>query len=138
VAQLQVRGSSAPAAEPWPLGDFVNDRHQVLADKEFWLALEFSLSGWFRTCADRSLGGFWCDGFLPHSANDTKHGVDVYGNAWIVDGRKVQREYAFVVSIPQRMLSRRRNDIRLTGVDIDVAHERLQFAVAPAGGSAEG
>jgi hypothetical protein len=110
----------------------VNDRHQVLTDKEFWLMLEFNLSGWFRTCEDRSLGGFWCDGFVPYSATDTKHGVDVRGNAWIADGQKSQREYAFVVSIPQRMLSRRRSDVALTGVDVDVAHKRLRFAVESA------
>jgi hypothetical protein len=103
--------------------------------------LEFNLSGWFRTCEDRSLGGFWCDGFVPHSSTDTKYGVEVQGNAWIADDNKSQREYAFVASIPQRMLSRRRGDVALTDVDIDVAHKRLRFAVEPAarsGASSEG
>ncbi len=94
--------------------------------------LEFNLSGWFRACEDRSLRGYWCDGFVPHSATDTRHGVEVHGNAWITDGRKTQREYSFVVSIPQSMLSRRRSDVALTDVDVDVEHERLRFAVQAA------
>ena len=94
--------------------------------------LEFNISGWFRSCEDRLLRGHWCDGLVPHSATDTKHGVEVHGNAWIADGRKTQREYSFVVSIPQRILSRRRSDVALTDVDIDVEHERLRFAVEPA------
>jgi hypothetical protein len=112
----------------------MSDRHHVLTDEKFWLALEYSLSGWFRTCGDRSLAGLWCDGFLPHSASDTKTGIDVSGVAWIADGGKAQQKYSFVVSIPQRML-RRHNDVALTGVDIDVEHERLRFAVEPAASS---
>ena len=97
--------------------------------------LEFNLSGWFRTCEDRSLAGYWCDGMSPHSATDTKHGVEVHGNAWIANGGNAQSEYSFVVSIPQRMLSRRRSDVALADVNIDVAHERLQVAVLPAASS---
>nr|WP_298724850.1 hypothetical protein [uncultured Steroidobacter sp.] len=113
----------------------MSDRNEVLTDAQFWLALEFKLSGWFRTSGDRSFGGFWCDAFLPQFATDTKTGVDVSGCAWIGDGPREQRKYSFVVSIPQRMLSRRRNDIALKGVEVDIEHEQLRFAVEPAAGS---
>jgi hypothetical protein len=113
----------------------MSDRHQILSDEKFWLALEYKLSGWFRTSGNRSLGGLWCDGFLPHSASDTKNGIDVHGDAWIGDGRREQQKYSFVVSIPQRMVGRRRSDVALTDIDIDVEQERLRFAVEPAASS---
>ena len=37
----------------------MSDRHQILADRHFWLRLEYELSGWFRTCGDNALGGYW-------------------------------------------------------------------------------
>jgi hypothetical protein len=106
-------------------------RHDILADERFWLTLEFDLSGWFRTCADPAFGGFWCDGFVPHAARNTRSGIVVEGAAWIVDERTGQRQYAFTVEIPQRMLSRRRDRFVLTVIAIDVARGLLQLAVAP-------
>jgi hypothetical protein len=54
----------------------VNDRHEVLKDSQFWLVLEFGMSGWFRSCGDKSLGGFWCDGFIPESASNTNTSLE--------------------------------------------------------------
>lgn len=114
------------------LGDLVSDRHQVLEDKTFWLVLEYGLCDWFRTCGDSSLGGYWCDGFVPQSANDTKEGVEVTGIAWIAEGRKPQRKCSFIASIPQRMLSRRRDNFVIADLALDLDHDELRFAVAPA------
>jgi hypothetical protein len=113
------------------LGGVASNRHHILSDKEFWLDLEYELSGWFQTCGVASLGGFWCDGFIPRSADNTKHGIDVQGMAWIGKGGREQYEYEFVVSIPQRMLTRRRGDIVISGVVVDPVRKRLQFAVEP-------
>lgn len=115
-------------------GDLVSDRHQVLMDAQFWLELEFKLSGWFTSSGDRSLSGFWCDGFLPQFATDTKSGVDVSGSAWIGNGPREQSKWSFVVSIPQRMLTRRRNDVVVKAVEVDVEREQILFTVEPASG----
>jgi hypothetical protein len=109
----------------------VGDRHQVLRDEQFWLKLEYVLCGWFRTCGDRSLGGFWCDGVIPEFAADTREGIEVTGIAWIVDGRN-QHKYSFTASIPQRMLARRRDEFVVTELALDLDHKKLTFAVAPA------
>jgi hypothetical protein len=110
--------------------DYMSDRHQILADRNFWLRLEYELSGWFRTCGDNALGGYWCDGFMPHSARDTKNGVTVDGIAWIEE-RKGQKQYAFSLAIPQRLLFRRRRSAVLVVTGIDVQHRQLQLAMAP-------
>ncbi len=93
--------------------------------------LEFVLSGWFRTHAAPSFGGFWCDGFLPHTATNTRLGIDVCGDAWIAEGDRSMRKYAFEVSIPQRMLGRRRSHVALSDVEIDVKRHALRFVVEP-------
>jgi hypothetical protein len=113
----------------------VNDRHQILKDKQFWLMLEYGMSGWFRTCGDNSLGGFWCDGFIPGAARDTKGGIEVSGIAWVVDGRSTQHKCSFTAAIPQRMLAKRRGDVLLGDLALDMNRRELTFSVAPAGKS---
>lgn len=109
----------------------MSDRDQVMQDKLFWLTLEYGLSGWFRDCGDKSLGGFWCDGFIPESVENTKDGVDVRGIAWIVDGRKAQHKCAFTASVPQRMLTHRRDNFMITELALNLEHASLVFVVAP-------
>jgi hypothetical protein len=113
----------------------VNDRHEVLKDGKFWLVLEFRMCGWFRSCGDKSLGGFWCDGFIPESASNTKDGVEVSGVAWIVDGRNCQHKCSFVAAIPQRMLSRRRDNVAIDELTLDMGRKELRFSVCRAVGS---
>ena len=113
----------------------MSGRHEILEDKDFWLMLEFGISGWFRTCGDKSLGGFWCDGFLPENARNTREGVDVSGTAWLAEGQKAQHKCTFTVSIPQRMLSRRRGEVIFDELTLDIARKQLRFAVRPAGKS---
>ncbi len=109
----------------------MSDRDDILKDAEFWSVLEFGLSGWFRTCGDRALGGFWCDGFTPESSRNTKEGIEVTGIAWIVDGKKSQHKCTFTASIPQRMLSRRRSGAAIRDLVLDLDHQQLAFSVAP-------
>jgi hypothetical protein len=107
----------------------VNDRHEVLKDEKFWLVLEYGMSGWFRTCGDKSLGGFWCDGFIPQTAKDTKDGIEVSGIAWIGDGRNSQHKCSFTAAIPQRMLARRRDDVAIDTLTLDMGRKELRFSV---------
>ena len=110
----------------------MNDRHEVLKDRQFWLTLEYGMSGWFRTCGDDSLGGFWCDGFIPESANNTRDGIEVLGVAWVVDGRSSQHKYAFTAAIPQRMLARRRDELAIGELTLDTNRKELRFTVCQA------
>jgi hypothetical protein len=110
----------------------VNDRHDVLKDSNFWLVLEFGMCGWFRDCGDTSVGGFWCDGFSPVSARNTKEGIEVSGIAWIAKGNESQHEFSFVASIPQRMLRGKRANAAMDDVTIDLDHKTLRFSVVPA------
>jgi hypothetical protein len=110
----------------------VNERHEVLKDEKFWLVLEFGMSGWFKTCGDKSLGDFWCDGFIPQSANNTKDGIEVSGVAWVVDGRNSQHKCSFTAAIPQRMLSRRRDQIAIGELTLDLNRRELRFSVCQA------
>jgi len=110
----------------------VSDRHEVLKDEQFWLVLEFGMSGWFRTCGDASLGGFWCDGFIPESVTNTKDGIEVSGVAWVVDGRNSQHKCSFTVAIPQRMVSRRRDQVAIDQLTLDMNRKELRFSVCQA------
>lgn len=107
----------------------MSDRHQILSDTDFWLKLEYELSDWFPICGDRALGGYWCDGFLPESARNTNAGIEVQGAVWIEEGRKSHDRFEFSLSIPQRLLFRRRNNAVLVVNDIDVQRRRLQLAL---------
>ena len=109
----------------------MSDRHQILSDTDFWLWLQFELSGWFRTCRNNALGGYWCDGFVPQSARNTKEGVEVQGTAWVEEGRKSHGQFAFVLSIPQRLLLRGRSNAVLVVNDVDVQRRSLQLALVP-------
>jgi len=108
----------------------MSDRHRILADTDFWSRLEYELSGWFRTSGSNTLGGYWCDGFMPKSARNTKEGVEVQGTAWIEEGRTSRGQFAFVLSIPQKLLLRYANNAVLMVKDIDVERRRLQLALA--------
>ena len=110
----------------------MNDRHEVLQDAQFWLMLEYGMSGWFRDCGDKSLGGFWCDGLIPESAQDTREGIEVSGVAWIAKGRDSQDKFSFIASIPQRMLGGRRAGAAIGDLMIDVARQELRLSVIPA------
>jgi hypothetical protein len=110
----------------------VNDRHEILRDKQFWLMLEYGMSGWFRNSGDSSLGGFWCDGLIPEAARDTRGGVEVSGIAWVVDGRSAQHKCAFTAAVPQRMLVIRRGEILIGDLALDMNRKELSFSVAPA------
>lgn len=111
----------------------MSDRHEILSDADFWSRLEFELSGWFRTSGDSGLRGYWCDGFIPRSAHNTKGGVEVKGAAWIEEGHKSHGQFAFSLAVPQRLLFRRRNSAVLAVMVVDVQHRKLQLALVPRG-----
>lgn len=108
----------------------MSDRHQILNDQQFWSFLEFYASHWLSNLDDKVLKHFWIDGFLPEMSTNMKHGVDVEGMAWVVDRQK-QAPYRFIVSVPQKMLYRRRQVFLIKQIELDQVKQTLHIEVAP-------
>jgi len=107
----------------------ISNRHQIMKDPLFWTRLAFTSCGLLRESADKSLRGLWIDDFLPESATDTKHGVDVEGTAWVGDGSRAMHPYRFVVSVPQKMLHHRRDSFSIERFDLDEEQHTLQVEI---------
>jgi hypothetical protein len=101
-----------------------------MKDALFWTQLAYMACGWLRNSEDASLRRFWIDDFLPESATDTKHGVDVQGTAWVGDGSRDQYPYRFIVSVPQKMLHRRPDSFSIERFVLDEAQHTLQMQIA--------
>jgi hypothetical protein len=64
----------------------MNDRAQIIGDKDFWDDLEYRVTGWLSSSEEIELRRFWIDGFVPESFRNTKRGIDVLGKAWVCKG----------------------------------------------------
>ena len=100
-----------------------------MKDALFWTKLAYSACGWLRDSEDASLRRFWIDDFLPEGATDTKRGVDVEGTAWVGDGPRDQQAYRFIVSVPQKMLHRRRDTFSIESFVLDEKQHTLQVDI---------
>jgi hypothetical protein len=119
----------------------VNDtsnRHQIMKDPIFWTRLAYTACGWLREADDKSLRRLWIDDFIPESATDTKNGVDIEGTAWVGDGPRVQHPYRFTVSIPQKMLHRRRDSFSIDRLILDETQQTLRVEIAGGAGPPKG
>jgi hypothetical protein len=74
-------------------------------ERDFWVALEFRVSGEFAEMADRSLRAFWCDGFIPTTYMIEDAVQRISGRAWICRGQK-QEAWAFTLFFPSPVASR--------------------------------
>jgi hypothetical protein len=104
----------------------MSDRHQIMDDRTFWLRLEYDAGGWL---ADKIRGGLWIDGFMPEFITDTKRGVDIEGVAWVANGGREQYPYRFPVSVPQKMLHRRRDNFSIEELNLDESRKILQIRI---------
>ena len=104
-------------------------RHEMMKDALFWTKLAYSACGLLRDSDDVSLRRYWVDDFLPESVTDTKRGVDIEGTAWVGDGPRDQQPYRFIVSVPQRMLHRRRDSFSIERFYFDEEHHTLQVEI---------
>ncbi len=100
-----------------------------MKDALFWTKLAFSACGLLRGSEDAALRRFWIDDFLPESATDTKHGLNIEGTAWVGDGPRDQQPYRFIVSVPQKMLSHRRDSFSIERFDLDAEEHTLQVEI---------
>ena len=53
-------------------------------ESQFWLKLEFRVSGELRQMRDKHLRHLWCDGFDPVGVESDSHGAWIVGRAWIM------------------------------------------------------
>jgi hypothetical protein len=110
-------------------GEHTNDRYQILGDQPFWTRLEYDACLWLKNSADEHARRFWIDGFLPEAVTDTSFGVDIKGTVWVGEGRRAQRSYCFLVSVPQKMLNRRREVFGIERLSLDGTRQMLEIAV---------
>lgn len=107
----------------------MSDRHQIMGDEGFWNQLEYEASHWLASSDDKKLRRFWIDGFIPESITNTKHGADIEGKAWVGSGGREQYQYRFVISVPQKMLHRRRHTFCIQRFSLDEEEQTLQIEV---------
>jgi hypothetical protein len=102
-----------------------------MKDPIFWTRLAYTACGWLREADDKSLRRLWIDDFMPESVTDTKNGIDIEGTAWVGDGpaKRVQHPYRFTVSVPQKMLQRRRNNFSIERLIFDQTHQTLRVEI---------
>lgn len=105
-----------------------SNRHHVLSGT-FWTKLAYVACGWLTDSEDVSLRRFWIDDFLPESATDTKLGVDVEGKAWVGGDSRTMHPYRFIVSIPQKILSRRERDFSIEHLVLEETKRTLQIQI---------
>lgn len=109
----------------------MNDRGQIIADQEFWTRLEFEATGWLAASNDSATKQFWIDGFIPDTAQNTKRGIDIRGIAWVSDGSRSQHPFQFVVSLPQKML-RKKKPIQIETLRIEPGKKTLIMSLSSA------
>lgn len=109
---------------------FLNCRHQILDDREFWVRLEYDATRWMSQSKDQVLRRFWIDGFVPVTTYNTKRGLDVEGVAWVYgDSRSPGGSFRFIVSIPQKLLYRRIQNYAIEQIAVDEAEETLHVVI---------
>ena len=107
----------------------MSERYQIMRNPLFWTQLAYTSCGLLRESANKSLRRLWIDDFLPESATDTKHGVDVDGIAWVGGGSGAMHAYRFVVSVPQMMLRRRQDQFSIERFELDEKRQTLQMEI---------
>jgi hypothetical protein len=110
----------------------VSDRNRIIADQEFWTRLEFEATGWLAASDDSATKQFWIDGFIPDTAENTKRGIDVRGIAWVDDGARSQHPFQFVVSVPQKMLSKKNPRIEIESLRLEPGEKTLIILLSSA------
>jgi hypothetical protein len=100
-----------------------------MEDKEFWTRLEYDASRWFQGSDDKALRQFWFDGFDPLAVKDTQCGVGVEGMAWVGHGSQMD-QYQFVVSVPQKMLHRRRQEFFIKQILLNDVEQTVQIEIS--------
>jgi hypothetical protein len=111
----------------------MNDRDQILTDEEFWTRLEFESSHWLEISEDKALRSFYIDGFIRELARNTKRGLEVQGTAWVGQGGRMQWQFQFVVSLPQKMLSRRNPKFQIENLELNSTQKTLFISLRTPG-----
>ncbi|MDB6123226.1 MAG: hypothetical protein JWQ71_2219 [Pedosphaera sp.] len=107
----------------------MTDRCPILNDREFWTRLEFATSGWLKNSDNPALRRFWIDGFIPEAATNTKRGLDVAGVVWLGKGSRMQYQYRFLASAPQKLLHGHRHDFEIENLSLDEGRQLLEIVI---------
>jgi hypothetical protein len=107
----------------------MNHRHQILDDKDFWLRLEFDMSGRLSESPDKNRRRYWIDGFIPQSISDTRDGVEVTGEVWVAEHAGGQTKCRFMATVPQRLLHRTIQDFDYEIVALDVERKLVELSI---------
>ncbi len=107
----------------------MNDRFKILDDKDFWLNLEFILSGDFAESEDNELRKYWIDGFNPEYCSNTKNGIEVEGMVWIAEGGENQYKFKFKMKVPQDLLHRNIKDFKYEVISFDFNSKYFKLAI---------
>lgn len=108
-------------------GLYMSNR-QILDDEEFWTRLEYDASQWLQSSNDKELRRHWVDGFTPTNAVNTKRGLDAEGVAWVMGEGGC--EYRFLVSIPQKLLHRKKQKLEIESLSLDKDQRVLEVVVS--------
>jgi hypothetical protein len=108
----------------------MSDRQQILNDREFWSRLEYAASHRLEHSHDIELRRFWIDGFIPEIASNTKYGVDIQGVVWVGMGARIQQEYRFVASLPQKLLHRKSPTFDIQEIALDNEEQFVHLVIA--------
>ena len=107
----------------------MNERHQIMTDRDFWITLEFDLSGRLSQSHDRAMRKYWIDGFTPEFVSDTESGVNVEGEVWIAEGQRCQTKCRFLARLPQALLHRKIRDFEYEVVCLDIGKKYLELNI---------
>lgn len=109
----------------------MNNRLEILNDRDFWDRLEFDASRLLGSSPEKVLRRFWIDGFIPESATNTQRGLDVEGIVWVgVGGEQEQQSFRFVASIPQKMLKKRARKFEIGSLTLDCDRSLLHLIIS--------
>lgn len=98
-------------------------------DMDFWLMLEYDMSGRFYKSLEKEMRKYWIDGFTPQFIDNTKTGVEVRGDIWVAERSNAQIKYRFLARVPQKLLHRKIRDFNCEIVVLNVARKYVELNI---------
>ncbi len=106
----------------------MNQRNQILEDKDFWLRLEYGMT--LQAEKKEKIPRYWIDGFIPESSTNTRKGIEIEGKVWIFEGQKPS-SCRFLAIIPQKLLNKKISEFEYGTIDFNPDDLFLKFEIKP-------
>jgi hypothetical protein len=100
-----------------------------MEDRDFWLVLEYGMSGRLTESPNKEWRRYWIDGFIPESITDTKTGVEVIGDVWVAEHKGAQTKCRFLARIPQKLLHRKIREFDYKIAVLDVKRKYVELDI---------